>query len=156
MVEIEIRRFRDEDRAAFYELNAAWIEKYFVMEDADRAALGDPGGYIVAKGGHVFLAFRGEQAVGTCALIRTVPGEFEVAKMAVSEEVQGSGIGRRLLDHAVAQAKLLGANRLVLETNLKLTPAIRLYESTGFRHLPPERVTPSAYARANVFMEMEL
>jgi putative acetyltransferase len=34
--------------------------------------------------------------------------------------------------------------------------AIRLYESLGFRHLPPERVVPSVYARADVYMELWL
>ena len=46
--------------------------------------------------------------------------------------------------------------RLYLETNRKLALAIRLYESVGFRHLPPERVVPSPYARANVYMELDL
>jgi putative acetyltransferase len=154
--EIQIRRFEEGDAAAFYDLNLAWISKHFVMEDADRAALGNPSGYILQKGGHIFMAFAGDTAVGTCALIRTRPGAFEVAKMAVAEEYQGMGIGRRLLEHTVAQAKELGAKSLSLETNTKLTPAIRLYETTGFRHLPPERIVPSPYVRANVFMEMEL
>jgi putative acetyltransferase len=154
--QIEIRRFGESDATAFWELNVAWIAKYFAMEDADRAALGNPSGYILQKGGHIFMAFMGSEPVGTCALIRTGPGSFEVAKMAVKEEHRGAGIGRRLLEHTVAEAKKLGAKSLSLETNTKLTPAIRLYESTGFRHLPPEKVMPSPYARANVFMEMEL
>jgi len=37
-----------------------------------------------------------------------------------------------------------------------LANAIHLYESVGFRHLPPDRVTPSPYARSNVQMEMLL
>jgi putative acetyltransferase len=154
--QIEIRRFEAEDAVAFRELNEAWIAKYFVIEDADRAALWNPGGFVLQKGGHIFMAFVGERAVGTCALLRTRPGSFEVAKMAVAEEYQGMGIGRRLLQHAVAEAKELGAKTLSLETNAKLGPAIRLYESMGFRHLPPERIKPSPYVRANVFMEMEL
>jgi putative acetyltransferase len=50
-------------------------------------------------------------------------------------------------------ARALGATKLTLATNSKLPNAIHLYESLGFRHLPPE---PSPYARANVFMEMDL
>jgi putative acetyltransferase len=152
----QIRRFQEGDAAAFYDLNVAWIEKYFVMEDADRKALGDPGGYILARGGHIFMAFAGERAVGTCALILVNPGVFEVAKMAVAEEVRGQGIGRKLLEFTVAEARVLGAERLSLETNKVLGPAIQLYETTGFRHLPAERVAPSPYARADVFMEMVL
>jgi putative acetyltransferase len=153
---IQIRRFVERDAVAFHDLNVAWISKHFEMEDADRAALGNPCGYILQKGGQIFMAFLGDVAVGTCALIRNGPEAFEVAKMAVAEEYQGMGIGRRLLEHTVAQAKQIGAKSLSLETNTKLTPAIRLYETTGFRHLPPEKVVPSPYARANVFMEMEL
>ena len=35
-----------------------------------------------------------------------------------------------------------------------LANAVHLYESVGFKHLPPERVGPSPYARADVHMEM--
>ena len=50
----------------------------------------------------------------------------------------------------------MGATRLYLETNWKLETAIKLYESLGFEHLPPERIVPSPYARADVYMERHL
>jgi ribosomal protein S18 acetylase RimI-like enzyme len=81
---------------------------------------------------------------------------FEVAKMAVSERYRGRGIGRKLLEYTIAQAKVLGAHTLELASNTKLANAVHLYESLGFRHLPLERVEPSPYARANVFMELHL
>lgn len=68
----------------------------------------------------------------------------------------GAGIGRRLLAATIEGARALGARRLYLETNSKLATAIHLYESLGFRHVPPERVTPSPYARSNVQMELHL
>jgi len=95
------------------------------------------------------------QTVG-CALVAMSPGEFEVAKMAVTESMRRSGIGRQLLEKAITEARALGAHRLYLETNKTLVGAIRLYESVGFRHLPSERVIPSAYARADVYMELHL
>jgi GNAT superfamily N-acetyltransferase len=76
--------------------------------------------------------------------------------MAVTESSQGAGVGRRLLEAAIAEARAAGARRLYLETNRKLGPAIRLYESMGFRHLPPERVVPSPYVRSDVSMELIL
>ena len=79
--------------------------------------------------------------------------EYEVAKMAVTARCQGRGIGRRLLTAVVEAARSAGAHRLHLETNHALTPAIRLYESVGFRHVAP---LPSPYVRADVFMEMVL
>ena len=76
--------------------------------------------------------------------------------MAVTEACQGSGIGRVLLQAAIAEARALGTRRLYLETNNILVPAIRLYESVGFRHVPPDRVVPSPYSRSNVQMELPL
>jgi hypothetical protein len=46
--------------------------------------------------------------------------------------------------------------RLYLETNRVLAPAIRLYQSIGFQHIPPSRIVPSPYARADIYMEMTL
>jgi putative acetyltransferase len=152
----QIRRFHPDDAGAFRELNEAWVSHYFVMEDEDRAILNDPDGCILQRGGQIFMAFLEKRPVGSCALVFVAPGIFEVAKMAVAESQRGMGIGRQLLEHAIAEARAAGAKRLSLETNTKLQPAIRLYESVGFRHLPPDRETHSAYARANVFMELEL
>ena len=94
--------------------------------------------------------------MGCCALLAMSSGEFEVAKMAVTESCRGSGVGRSLLERAITEARSSGATRLYLETNRKLRPAIRLYESLGFQHLPPARIVPSAYARADVYMELLL
>jgi putative acetyltransferase len=69
--------------------------------------------------------------------------EFEVAKMAVEPAYQGVGIGRKLLHATIDEGRNAGAQRLYLETNHVLTPAIRLYESLGFKHLDAERIVPS-------------
>jgi GNAT superfamily N-acetyltransferase len=153
---VRVRPFQSGDEAAFRELNEAWIAKYFGVEKEDRIVLDDPVGQIIRPGGHIFIAVADEEPVGCCALKFMEPGVFEVAKMAVRERLRGYGIGRQVLEYTVEQAKRLGAKRLYLETNNSLQNAIHLYESVGFRHLPPERVHGSLYVRANVFMEMEL
>lgn len=152
--DITIREFQPGDETAFRTLNEEWITRYFVLEPKDTASLSDPHGTILNRGGRIFMAEREGHPVGCCALMALGPGEFEVAKMAVTESAQGAGIGREILRKTIAEAQASGARRLFLETNSKLTPAIRLYESLGFRHIPPERVKPSPYARANVYMEL--
>ena len=154
--EIAIREFVPGDEADFRRLNEEWITRYFAVEPKEQQLLADPQRTILDRGGRIFLAVRDGQTVGCCALLAIAPGEFEVAKMTVAESVRRLGIGRQLLEKVIAEARVLGAHRLYLETNQKLTPAIRLYESLGFRHLPPERVVPSAYARANVYMELHV
>jgi putative acetyltransferase len=150
---IELRLFQPEDAAAFRELNEEWIEKHFGLEDHDNEMLGDPVGYIIEAGGQIVMAVADGKAIGCCALILMEPGVFEVAKMAVSEAHQGRGLGRRVLARTIETAKEMGATRLYLETNHRLSNAIHLYESLGFCHLPPK---DSPYVRADVFMEMEL
>jgi GNAT superfamily N-acetyltransferase len=152
--ELTIREFRPGDEAAFRRLNEEWIVRYFALEPKDEASLADPRGTILDGGGRIFLAVEDDNPVGCCALLAIGPGEFEIAKMAVTEASRRSGIGRRLLGITVAEARASGARRLYLETNRTLDGAIRLYESVGFRHLPPERVIPSPYARSNVYMEL--
>ena len=152
--ELFIREFIPGDEAAFRQLNEEWISRYFAMEAKDEEALNHPRRKILDHGGRIFSAVREGATVGCCALLAMAPGEYEVAKMAVAESARGGGIGRRLLACVIAEARASGATRLYLETNHQLTPAIRLYESLGFRHLPPERVVPSPYARADVYMEL--
>ncbi len=50
----------------------------------------------------------------------------------------------------------MGAKRLSLGSSTKLPNAVHLYESLGFRHVGPERLPWMAYARSDVFMELEL
>jgi putative acetyltransferase len=76
--------------------------------------------------------------------------------MAVSPKLRGMGIGRRLIEYAIAQARELGAKSLFLGSSTKLPNAVHLYETVGFRHVPPERLPPNPYVRADVFMEMAL
>jgi GNAT superfamily N-acetyltransferase len=154
--EIAFRLFQPSDADAFRELNEAWIARYFRLEEQDQIQLRDPEHNILRPGGQILMVAAGEERIGCCALIFVKPGVFEVAKMAVSEGYRGHGIGRKLLEYTIAQARVLGAHTLELASNTKLANAVHLYESVGFRHLPPERVEPSPYARANVFMELHL
>ena len=152
--ELTIREFQAGDEADFRRLNEEWINRHFAMEPKDEAALADPQGTILQAGGRIFLAFQDGRAVGCCALLAIGSAEFEVAKMAVTETARRSGIGRQLLEKGIHEARAAGARRLYLETNSKLEPAIRLYESLGFQHIPVERVAPSPYVRSNVSMEL--
>lgn len=145
-----------DDTTAFRTLNEEWITHFFTLEAKDRETLGDPERTILHKGGAIFLALVEDEAVGCVALISMKDGVFELSKMAVAPHQRGRGIGRILLQHAIAQARVFGANSLFLGSNSKLANAVYLYESVGFRHVPPEQLPPMAYSRADVFMELPL
>src|SRR5271165_184325 len=116
--QIEIRPLQaGEDATAFRTLNEEWITRYFTLEPMDRETLGDPEGKILNQGGCILMAYLGHQAVGCVALIPMGDGVYELSKMAVSPHLRGLGIGRRLLQHAVTQAKRIGAKSLFLGSN---------------------------------------
>ncbi len=154
---IEIRSLTPEDDAtAFRTLNEEWITRYFTLEAKDQEILNDPVHSILLKGGHIFMAYAASEAVGCVALIPMRDGVYELSKMAVSPHLRGRGIGRRLLEYAIAQARGIGARSLFLGSNTRLKDAVHLYESVGFRHVRPESLPPMPYSRADVFMEMPL
>jgi ribosomal protein S18 acetylase RimI-like enzyme len=152
--EVTIREFRPGDEICFRTLNEEWIERYFRVEPKEAIILADPKGTILDAGGKIFFAVLDDRCVGCCALRRMSDTEFEVAKMAVTPACQGAGIGRKLLHTVIEAGRSSGARRLYLETNHELKPAIRLYESMGFRYLSPDKIIPSPYARADVYMEL--
>lgn len=149
-----IREFQPGDEISFRTLNEEWITRYFRIEPKEAEVLADPKGTILDEGGRILFATADNRCVGCCALKRMSEDEFEVAKMAVTQVYQGAGIGRKILDAVIEAGRSMGARRLYLETNHTLTPAIRLYESVGFKHIPPERIVPSVYVRADVYMEL--
>lgn len=140
-------------RAAFRDLNLAWITRYFRVEDADRPALDDPEGYILGHGGSILMAELDGAVVGACALLRNDDGSLELAKMAVDPAAQGHGVGRALGEAAVARARALGARRVELLSNTILEPAIRLYRALGFVEVP---LPATEYERANIKMILDL
>lgn len=151
--QLKIVPYEAAHREAFRQLNQAWITRYFRLEEADNRALNDPEGYIINKGGYIFMALWEGVVVGTCALIKIDESVFELAKMAVTDTVQGKGIGYELGKACIDKARELGSKKVELLSNTRLQPAIHLYTKLGFKEVPlPE----TEYERADIKMEIAL
>ena len=137
-------------KSDFKRLNVEWLEKYFVVEGIDEQMLSDPESYIINKGGFIFFALYNQEVIGTAALIKESDEVFELSKMSVTEKHQGLGVGRLLAERALQAFEQTGAKLLFLESNAKLEPALRLYESLGFKHT--DKTSDSHYQRADVYM----
>ena len=151
--EVQIVDFLPEHSLPFKQLNEEWITTWFKMEEEDHHALDHPQEHILDQGGHIFMALYRGQPVGTCAIIRMEDGNFELAKMAVSPSAKGKGIGWLLGQACIGKARALGAQRVYLESNTKLKPAISLYHKLGFHKVAGP---PSPYERCNIQMELRL
>jgi GNAT superfamily N-acetyltransferase len=148
---LQIVPYEAHHRSAFRELNEAWITRYFKLEEPDRRALNDPEGYIIDKGGFIFMALYDGKPAGTCALIRIGDKVVELAKMAVDDNVQGKGIGYALGKACIGKAREMGFSTIELLSNTKLKPAIHLYRKLGFVEV---QLPATEYERADIKMEI--
>jgi len=65
-------------------------------------------------------------------LARAAGGEAEILTLAVAPAARGRGLGRRLLQAAIARARELGAETMFLEVGTENPAALALYAGLGF------------------------
>ena len=58
--------------------------------------------------------------------------ELHILNVAVDPDLRQKGVGKKLIEHLVEQARALSARAVTLEVRESNLPAIRLYESFGF------------------------
>ena len=154
--ELVIEGFQPVLADTFRRINEEWITEYFKLEVADQKTLEDPHRSILEAGGDILFVrdTRTAEILGTCALIKHNESLAELAKMGVTKQARGRGAGLLLVQAIIHRASELGFQRLFLETNARLEPAIKIYRQVGFEQCEPPR--PSDYERSNVYMELAL
>ncbi len=107
----------------FIRLNKQWIETWFRLEQTDIDTFAHIDDYIIGLGGQIFLAIdESGQVVGCCALKPHLESDcHELAKMAVSPDAQGKGIGRKLGEALLEYARSHDVKRIFLEGNTRLS-----------------------------------
>ncbi len=153
-IKVEIIPFEDRYLQDFVGLNVEWLDHYFVVEEEDRQLMGEAKQRIIDNGGQIFFARIGEQIVGTVAMINREERGFELAKMAVTPSFQGLKIGQKLLDACLDFGREKGLDRIYLESNTIMVPAINLYRKNGFAEMKEYHESP--YERSNIQMEVFL
>lgn len=90
--------------------------------------------------GRVLVARAGETIVGHLQLVGgNAAGEAELKSLAVLEGRQGGGVGRYLVDRAIAECRADGHSTLLVSTAAADTRVLRFYQLAGFRMLRIER-----------------
>ncbi|RAP76129.1 GNAT family N-acetyltransferase [Paenibacillus montanisoli] len=78
-------------------------------------------------------------AVGAYMLLATRPKTAEIMNIAVREDCQGRGYGRKLIEHAVRYCKEQGYRQLEIGTGNSSLGQLGLYQKCGFRVTGVER-----------------
>ena len=117
----------------FIALNTAYVEKFFVMEQADRDILEHVDEWL-DKGAMIFFAVEENQV------------------LAANEQNQGRGAGKAVFRAAMQYAIRQGAEKLTLISNRILKPALHIYEKFGFQEVPLEKAY-WGYDRADIQFE---
>lgn len=91
-----------------------------------------------------------------CKLSALDPGRADLYQMWVAPASRGQGVGRALLDEAIAWATLSGAQRVCLSVTVADTPAMRLYRAAGFRPFGPQEPLREGSALMSQPMERSL
>lgn len=151
--EIEIIEYRDELKNHIKDINYAWLNEFFKVEEMDAKMLSDPHKYIIAPGGYVFYADMDGEIIGCAALMKVEDDVYELGKMGVYKEYRGLGIGTLMLEYCLAFAERQNMSSLVLYSSRKLKNAIYLYEKYGFVEVEYEG---GYYARGDIKMVKQL
>jgi putative acetyltransferase len=91
--------------------------------------------------GFILLATANGQTTGCIGLRAMNHGVGEIRRLFVQPNTRGSGLGRRLMERLMTDAKAAGFSQLVLNTIPTMSEACRLYESLGFDPIPRYHLT---------------
>ena len=75
-----------------------------------------------------------EQIIGY-GVMSVAAGEAHVLNVCVKPNMQGQGLGRRMMERLMTLAREHGAEELFLEVRVSNVPALKLYETLGFNQI---------------------
>lgn len=104
-----------------------------------------------------YLALRGEEVVAL-GFLRGWNEGYAVPSfgIVVDHRCHGQGIGRRLTEHALAEARRLGCDRVRLSVYASNAAAHHLYRSLGFVEIEAQRVEVEGQPDRKLVMVREL
>lgn len=100
-----------------------------------------PGKY-APPAGDLLLGLVNGEVLGCVAVRRLENAICEMKRLYVRPQARGTGLGKQLAQQIIVVARTLGYLRMRLDTLDRLSVAMRLYESLGFRRIDPYYYNP--------------
>jgi ribosomal protein S18 acetylase RimI-like enzyme len=85
------------------------------------------------KVGHLYGGIFETQIVGAFVLLNKGERVWELKNITVTEQYQGRGFGRALMQYAIAETQSLGGKTLEVGTGNSSLSQLRFYEAAGFQ-----------------------
>jgi putative acetyltransferase len=125
---------------------ASTIGVLVCLGDYERELADLPGLY-APPAGRLLMAVQEEagnpgEAIGCGAIRALEAGACELKRLYVRSEFRGKGAARKLVNELIAEAQLIGYERMLLDTLRSMQAAQNLYRALGFREIPPYRKDP--------------
>ena len=131
----------------------AWLEVDLCFQSFEKELAELPGKY-APPDGRLLLALDNGQVAGCAALRKIGDGICEIKRLFLRPAFRGQGLGRKLAEAVISEAKQIGYERMRLDTlPPKMNDAIALYRSLGFTEIEPYYDNPVPGAK---FMELDL
>ncbi|MBE7515074.1 MAG: GNAT family N-acetyltransferase [Chloracidobacterium sp.] len=112
------------------------------FQDFENEMASLPGKY-APPDGRLILAYKGGEVLGCIAMRKIGDGVCEMKRLYVRENARGTGLGRMLVEKIIAEARLAGYKRMLLDTfPQKMEAAVALYRSYGFEETEPYYKNP--------------
>lgn len=92
----------------------------------------DPNSYLDDPDKVILFAYVDEELAGQIRIRKSWNGYAYIDDIAVDKDYRRQGVGRRLIQSAIAWAKEKGFPGIMLETQDNNVPACKLYEACGF------------------------
>lgn len=130
----------NEIRCLFREYEA-FLDVDLCFQGFEDELSGLPGKYAPPAG--ELLIATAEDRVAGCVALRTLDDRVcEMKRLFVRPEFRKTGLGKRLVREIIDVARQIGYPVMRLDTLDRLTEAMRLYESLGFRRIAPYYENP--------------
>lgn len=111
-----------------------------------------PGNYAEPEG-VLLIAYYGNSVTGCVGLRQFEQDICEMKRLYVRQEFRGKGIGIKLSENVISEAKKIGYKKMRLDTISYMKEAIGIYKKIGFYEIEPYRHNPFSDA---IFMELIL